>query len=158
MSRKALNIKVEPTLLFQHSIKNIPGKIVWQATGVYKIIMEPGRFFISGRTDSIIVPITEEKRIWTFIFYGLHQKQTKYVTLSGRTVILNRKIIPEKFPLSTRTIELSKDKNLAFSQAHWKINQNLLRPPLLKLRVPRVEIPLWTFRFPFPQLKFPKYK
>jgi hypothetical protein len=156
--RKSLKISKDPTLLFNPSLKNIPANIVWQARGVYKIVIEPTHSIISGKTSHIILPITEKETTWSFIFYGLNKTETKFLPLSGSKFVLNTENFPKKIPLSTAFFDFTEEKILAFSRIKTKPIRVICRTPFLNISVPKVEIPWVNLKLSLPQLKFPKYK
>ena len=158
INRQPLKISQDPTLFFNNTIKSIPAKIVWQATGVYKIVIEPAQYIIPGKINHINVPITDKKIIWTIIFYGLNKVETKYLTLCGQELILNTETFPERIPIGTASFNLTEEKILAFSRIKTQQIMILNKMPLLKLSVPKVETHWLNFKLPLPQLKFPKYK
>ena len=158
INRQPLKISQDPTLFFNHSLKKIPSKIVWQARGVYKIVIEPTHSIISGKASYIILPITENETTWSFIFYGLNKTETKFLTLSGKELILKTEAFPKKIPISTASFNLSEEKIPAFSQLKTQLIRVLIRIPFLNISVPKVETPCVNIKLPLPQLKFPKYK
>ena len=52
--KESLNIKNEPVSLQQEGLAGIPTLLTWQASGVYKMVIQPGSITLSGKQSEII--------------------------------------------------------------------------------------------------------
>jgi hypothetical protein len=153
--KEPLNLLNKPEQLFQEGLAGIPTLFIWKASGVYKIIIQPGSISLSGNQQQFMYIPSRSSESLTFTYHGIKEKISMVVGLTGKDVTIHSQAFPEKIPLSQLKMGIHRDKILDFDRLQGA-NRSLLlfkkewiiQRPLLKMPIPEVNFNIKTINIP----------
>lgn len=156
--KEPLSIKNEPVSLHQEGLAGIPTLLTWQASGVYKMVIEPGSITLTGKQQHFIYIPAKGTETLTFTYHGINEKISKTVDMTGKDLIIHSLTFPEKIPLSQFKMGINKSEIPDFDRIHLRDSSLLLPVPKWLLKSPLFRMPLPKVNFNLNTVNIPKFK